>query len=290
MPENPTITNILSIDVEDWYQLTGEQLSGHGTPQPEKLAKQMDRLLALLAKHDTRATFFCLGKSLEASPHIVHQIANAGHEIASHGWGHELIFKIGLDRFRDDLRRSLDWLGELVGRPILGYRAPAFSVSRSQLDGFHDICLDAKLAYDSSVFPIRGRRYGIEEFPLEPTVVRERNGRRLVELPLATVCYAGKRRAIAGGGHWRLWPGALIDAAIKRINAEKRPVVTYFHPYEFDANRLDAVVAAGPSMRARRRGLMNNLRRKSIYGKLDTMLARHRFGAAEDYLRHAELI
>jgi polysaccharide deacetylase family protein (PEP-CTERM system associated) len=276
--------NILTVDVEDWYQLTGEQLAGQGTAQPDRVARQVDRVLDLLGNHDCRATFFCLGKSLEGAPQIVRRLAEAGHEIGTHGWGHEPVHRIGLARFREDLIRSIKWLEDLLGQSVKGYRAPAFSVPGGLLNDFYDICLEAGLAYDSSVFPIRGRRYGIPDAPLEPTVVRECDGRRLVELPLATLTWLGRRWPVAGGGYWRILPIPAIHAAVARINREGRPVVTYLHPYEFDTERLDAPGAAGRSWHAARRGFTQNLGRRSIYRKLESILFRHRFGAVEDYL------
>lgn len=217
------------------------------------------------------------------------RIADAGHEVASHGWGHELIQRIGLDRFGADLARSLEWLSDLLGRPVRGYRAPAFSVTPQQLDGFFDICFEAGLEYDSSVFPIQGRRYGIAGHPLGPTVVRQRGDRRLVELPLATVRWLGRRWAIGGGGHWRLFPHRIIQAAVARINAEGRPMITYFHPHEFDDRRLHAARAMGArTLRSARWGIQQNLGRRSVYKKLDAILTRYRFGAMEDYLEHVE--
>jgi len=107
MSESP-VKNILSVDVEDWYQLIGEQLSGEGRARPKHVARQVDRLLDLLAKHSCRGTFFCLGKSLVGSPEIVRRIAEAGHEIGTHGWGHEPVYRIGLERFREDLLLAPD--------------------------------------------------------------------------------------------------------------------------------------------------------------------------------------
>ena len=280
-------TNILTIDVEDWYQLSGEQLRGRGEPQPEALARQIERVLELLDRHRTRATFFCLGKSLLHAPDLILRIADAGHEIASHGWGHEPIFRIGLERFRADLQQSLDWLGGVLGRPVGGYRAPAFSVAREQLDRFYDICFECGLTYDSSVFPIRGRRYGIPDAPRTPHLVRERGGRKLIELPLATLQLGAARKPVAGGGYWRITRGGVIRRAVKQLNSEGLPAVTYLHPYEFDVGRLSAPRAAGWSVRSMVHGFKQNLGRGSMYGKLDRLLSQARFGAAEDYLRDA---
>ncbi len=281
---NAPPANILTFDVEDWYQLVGDQVLGAGKLHSDVLAAQLDRLLALLARRTVRATFFCLGKSLAHRPDLVQRIADAGHEIASHGWGHELLSRTGLSAFAEDLRRSLGWLADVTGRAVLGYRAPAFSVPGDQLEAFYEVCMDAGLRYDSSVFPMRGRRYGIPGAPLAPHVARERDGRRLVELPLATIVWRGRRWPVAGGGYWRVSPLRLLDHVVKSINGESRPVVTYFHPYEFDAHRLCATRAAGWSMETVKRSLTQNLGRASMFRKLDAMLARHRFVAAEDYL------
>ena len=278
-------TNVLSVDVEDWYQLTAQQLAGTTRARQDLLEQQLNRLLELLAKHDCSATFFFLGVSLEHCPQLVRQIAAAGHEIASHGWGHELISRIGLDAFRQDLARSMNWLEDLLGQPIKGYRAPAFSVPPDQLERYFDILFEAGLLYDSSVFPIKGGRYGIMGSPTHPTVVRKSGSRALVELPLTTVNWCGRRWPVAGGGYWRLLPRWLIGRAIAKVVRENRPVVTYFHPYEFDRARLSATRAAGWSLRALRRGVTQNLGRVSIYAKLDAMLSRFRFSTAENYVR-----
>lgn len=277
------LTNILSIDVEDWYHLSGEQIRGRG----DILAWQLDRLLGLLAAHHTRATFFCLGGSLVESPQLVRRIAEAGHEVATHGWGHQPITQIGLDAFAVDLRRSLDWLRDLLGRPVNGHRAHAFSVRADQLEAFYDVCFEAGLTYDSSVFPIRGRRYGIPGANPAPHVVRDRDGRQLVEIPLSTLEWGRRVRPVAGGGYWRLMPLRTIRRCIERVNALGRPMVTYLHPYEFDPRPLSALKAAGLSLRSLKHGLKQNLNRRSMFGKLDAVLAAHRFGAVEDYLRES---
>lgn len=282
--------HLLTVDAEDWYQLIARKYACDTTCRPDILVRQLDRLLGLLEKHRCRATFFCLGVSMMDHPEIVRRIADAGHEIGSHGWGHEPVREIGLDRFRSDLRRSIDWLSEVSSRQVVGYRAPEFSVDADQLDRFYDICLEEGLRYDSSVFPIRGRRYGIPDAPAVPTVVRERDGKRLIEFPLATVKLFGRRWPMAGGLYWRLLPGWTIRAALRRVEDEGRSAVLYFHPQEFDSHRLDVSLAAPESRGARRRAAVQNLRRASVYGKLDAVLARHRCVAIEDYLRDKQLL
>lgn len=280
-----SVHNVLTFDLEDWYQLTGKQLRGHGVARPDILARQLDRVIELLDRHDSQATFFCLGCSLESEPQLVRRIADAGHEVASHGWSHKPIHRIGLTAFREDLHRSLDWLQNLLGHPVAGYRAPAFSVPPDWLEEYYDVCFAAGLSYDSSVFPIKGRRYGIPDGPLQPAIVREDGQRRLVELPLATVEWLGRRWPVAGGGYWRLLPGWAIRSAVARINRQGCVMVTYLHPYEFDSARLGASAAAGRSASVLLHGIKQNLRRGSIYGKLDALLTHSRFGTVEDYLR-----
>lgn len=279
--------NLLTIDAEDWHQLVGERFTGVDRLYPESVERQLTRLLELLARHRCRATFFCLGRSLAPLPHLVKMIAAAGHEIGTHGWSHRLIFETGLDAFRDDLRRSIDWLTDLTGRAVLGHRAPAFSITADQLQGFYDIAFEAGLRYDSSVFPFRGRRYGLPDQPRLGQVVRRDGDRTLIELPLATVNYAGRRWPVAGGGWWRLLPTRAIQSAVARVNQEGLPFVTYFHPYEFDTQRLSAGRVAGLSLRSLRLSLTQNLGRASVYRKLDAVLGRHKFIAVEDYLHDA---
>ena len=277
--------NLLTVDVEDWYQLTGVLLGGAGRSRGDILERQLERLLDLLAERNCRATFFCLGRSLADWPHLVRRVAQAGHEIGTHGWEHRPICRIGLEAFRADLQRSIGWLTDLTGSEVLGHRAPAFSVAPEQLQGFYDVCFESGLSYDSSVFPFRGRRYGIPDAPRHPHVVRSDGGRKLVEFPLATVHWLGRRWAVAGGGWWRVMPVRVIRAAVGRVNREGLPFTTYIHPYECDSRKLDAVAAAGPSFPARMWTLRQNFRRGSMYGKLKRLLSAYRFGAVEDYLR-----
>ncbi len=279
--------NILTFDVEDWYQLSGRQIAGTERPRPDALVRQVDRLLELLDRHKTRATFFCLGCSLVNHAQLVRRIALAGHEVGSHGWDHGLLHRIGLDAFRTDLQRSVGWLQDLLGHPVAGYRAPAFSIPPGQLERFYDICLEQGLRYDSSVFPIRGRRYGIPDGPTRPVFVRQSGAGRLAELPLSTLAWRGRRWPVAGGGYWRLLPAWAICRTLASLNRQGQVVVTYLHPYEFDPHRLSATSAAGISVRAIRHGLQQNLRRRSMYAKLDLLLTKFRFMAAEDYLNAA---
>ncbi len=168
---------------------------------------------------------------------------------------------------------------------MLGHRAPAFSVTRDQLDGFCEICLEAGLAYDSSIFPIRGRRYGIPDTPTMPYIIQDGGGRRPVEIPLSTIMWRGRRYPVAGGGYWRVLPAWVIRRIIARLNRAGCPMVTYLHPYEFDSQPLSATMAAGWSLRSLKHQFKQNLNRRSMCDKLDAILSVHRFAPAEEYLR-----
>jgi polysaccharide deacetylase family protein (PEP-CTERM system associated) len=276
--------NRLTIDLEDWHQLTGWVMKLPSDPRPAALERQTVRLLDLLARHQCRATFFCLGRSLAHCAHVVRRIADAGHEIASHGWNHERICQTGLPAFRQDLLKSLDWLSSITGRPVAGYRAPCFSVTKGQLQGFLEICREAGLRYDSSIYPFRGRHYGIADAPRAPYRAHTNGGQPVVEFPLLTAEWLGRRWPIAGGGSWRILPTTLIDSAIRRYNSLGWPAVLYFHPYEFDPEVLNVSEAVGPSMRSSLWTAHQNLGRQSIHDKLSYFLNRYRFGALEDAL------
>ena len=289
VPTHPSVSpdsgvlNLLTIDLEDWYQLTG-WVMGLPSARARRAATPDHAVVGTLRPPSMPGHVFCLGRSLEHCPHVVRAIAAAGHEIASHGFNHERLFQTGLVAFRQDLAKSLDWLGNITGSAISGYRAPCFSVAENQLEEFFDICLDAGLKYDSSVYPFRGRSYGIPSAPRMPYVARQRDQQRLIEFPMLVDRRWGRDWPIAGGGWWRLLPRALIHTAIGRCHQQSIPAVIYFHPYEFDEGFLSVKEAVGPSLRSSLWTAHQNLGRRALYHKLDWMLGRYRFGAIEDYL------
>lgn len=227
------MVNALSFDIEDWFQvenLKGAIAADSWDACDLRVVNNTRKILALLQRHDTRATFFILGWVAERCPDLVREIAAAGHEIASHGYGHELVYNQSPDEFRRDLRRSKEILEGLTGSQVRGYRAPSFSIN-PETPWALDVLVDEGFTYDSSVFPTSFHdRYGFSGSSLSPF----RFGNGLVELPLSTVRIGGKNIPAAGGGYFRLFPYLFFRHLAQRINAEGRALVFYLHPWELD--------------------------------------------------------
>jgi polysaccharide deacetylase family protein (PEP-CTERM system associated) len=231
-PRSNGVTNALTVDYEDWYQ-------GLEIPHTawEGYESRIDdcgrRLLEMLDRHRVKATFFVLGSLAEKRPDLVREIAAAGHEIGTHGWSHTLVYKLTPDTFREELQRSIDVLAGISGQPILGHRAPFFSITRRSLWAF-EILRDCGVRYDSSVFPVYNYRYGIEDAPRWPYPAPAGAGGEIAEFPITTWRVLGKNLPVAGGAYFRIFPYALTWAAFRSINRGGNPAVFYIHPWELD--------------------------------------------------------
>lgn len=225
--------NALTIDVEDYFQVSAFEsiVNRQDWPAYECRVEPNTRLiLSILREARVKATFFILGWVAEHFRSLVEEIAFDGHEIASHGYFHQLIYNQSKDEFRADLRKSIDILEGITGEPVLGYRAPSYSITRNSWWAL-DILIEAGLKYDSSIFPIHHDRYGISDFPRFPHQIKD----DLYEFPLSTLKIWGINFPIAGGGYFRLLPYPITRWAIKRVNdREAQPVIFYLHPWEFD--------------------------------------------------------
>jgi len=169
----------------------------------------------------------------ERQPELVEEIARRGHEVASHGHGHRLVYEIGPDAFAADLRRSAEILAGITGRRPRGYRAPSFSIDHRSMWAF-DILAREEFVYDSSVFPATHPRYGVPSFPRFPRRLRTEGGTEIHEFPLTTLRVLGRNVGAAGGGYLRLLPPALLEEAFRRANRAGQPAVLYTHPWEID--------------------------------------------------------
>lgn len=226
--------NALTIDVEDYFQVhafEGVTDRSQWDRYPSRVVANTQRILRLLQQFNTRATFFVLGWVAERYPQLVCDIAASGHEIATHGYWHELIYRQTPQEFAEDLDRSLQAINQAVGsHRVLGYRAPAFSVTRDSLWAL-DILAQAGLRYDSSIFPLAAHdRYGIRSAPR--FAHRLDNG--LYEIPVSTLTVAGQNLPVAGGGYFRLYPLWVTARAIQWLNRQGEAAVVYLHPWEFD--------------------------------------------------------
>jgi len=225
--------NGLSFDIEDWFQV--ENLKGviscdEWNGCDLRVIQNTRRILSLLEKHQTRATFFVLGWIAEKCPSLLKEIAAGGHEIASHGYGHELIYKLTPDEFHKDIKRSKEILESIVAAPVLGYRAPSFSIT-PQSDWAIDVLKGIGFAYDSSIFPTSfHNRYGFNGISCLP--FRFKNG--LLEIPLSTYRLGKANFPLAGGGYFRLLPYAYFRHFFRRLNRQGKPIVFYLHPWELD--------------------------------------------------------
>jgi polysaccharide deacetylase family protein (PEP-CTERM system associated) len=287
------IRNLLSIDLEDWHQLLRRRLTGAAGPVTCNIDRQLDVVLQLFADHQVKATFFCLGLLAEARPDVIRRVAAAGHEIASHGYAHYRVYELGPERFRDDTARGKALLEDLIGEQIVGYRAANFSITRDALWALK-ILAELGFEYDSSIFPIHHRRYGIADF--NPLAKRYTFGKGLVltEVPLAVVRRAGQNLPFAGGGYFRLLPLSVLIRNFEQVNASGVPVMTYFHPYEFDPEPLDALeglerVSWRQWAAGKRLNWHQNLGRHSLRYKLLALLQRFRFTTIRESLSRAQL-
>lgn len=234
MPSTSTQANYLSIDVEDYYQVSAfEALVGHErwkdyTPRVEA---NTGKVLDLLQEHGVSATFFVLGWTARQFPGLVQRIQAMGHEIACHSLHHRLIYTMRPDEFHEDTRTAKDILEQITGTSIQGYRAPSYSITQDSLWAF-DILEELGFTYDSSIFPIRHDRYGIPDAPRFPYRLA---GRNLIEFPLSTAKLCGLNVPVAGGGYFRFFPYAFTRMALQGINQrERQSFVFYLHPWELD--------------------------------------------------------
>jgi polysaccharide deacetylase family protein (PEP-CTERM system associated) len=232
MTQGASKSNILTIDVEDWFHTSALEPY---IPQEQwdslrsTLVPNVRAILELLETYHTRATFFILGWVAERYPELVQEIDACGHEIASHGYRHRLIYRLAPDTFREYVWRAKHLLEDLVGKPVLGYRATSFSIVKSTLWAL-DVIKEAGFSYDSSIYPVRHDIYGIDGFPRFPFVYD--NG--LIEVPPSTLRLGSRNIPFAGGGYFRLYPYWLTRKGIRALNRENSPALVYLHPWELD--------------------------------------------------------
>ena len=238
-PQDAKIVNALSVDVEEYFhaKVFQEGTKGATTGLESRVEPTTERVLALLAASNAQATFFVLGQVAASHPNLVRKIAGEKHEIACHGDRHELVWRQTPREFCADVRRAKAMLEDITGEPVLGYRAPNFSIARAEAWAY-EILLAEGFRYDSSTYPIRHDSYGDHDAPRFQHEVRRNGNTSLIEFPIGTTRLFGVNLPIGGGGYFRLLPMALTRAGIRRVNThEHRPVLFYFHPWELDPDQ-----------------------------------------------------
>ena len=244
--------NALSVDVEDYFHVSAfedviSRLDWEGL-EP-RVHTNTRRLLRLFGSRDVKATFFVLGWVAERWPRLVREIRDAGHELASHGYDHKRVTTLTPEEFREDIRSSKAIIEGIAGDPVIGYRAPSYSIVRENLWAL-DILSEEGFAYDSSIFPIRHDRYGIPGSPRFPWQTRECTGLPLYEFPISTVRVLGMNLPFVGGGYLRQFPFSYVRWGIRRVNQhEKFPVVVYVHPWEIDPDQPRQAVRRSTALR-----------------------------------------
>ena len=267
----PALTNALTIDVEDYFQVSAFApyiRRSEWDTRECRVERNVGRILELLSQQDIKATFFTLGWLAERYPQLVRAIVAGGHELASHGYGHERASDLSREAFTQDVTRAKKLLEDLGGKAVLGYRAPSFSIGTANLWAF-DVLAATGHQYSSSVYPIKHDHYGMPDSPR--FAYRLANG--LLEVPVTTLRVMNRNLPSSGGGYFRLLPYALSRWMLRKVNREDREsAVFYFHPWEIDPGQPRI---AGIDAKTRFRHYVNIGRTE---GRLQSLMQDFRWG------------
>jgi len=276
------LSNILTVDVEDYFQVSAfehriqrDQWAGF----PSRVEANTDRLLQIFADCQVSGTFFVLGWVAKHFPGLVRRIADAGHELASHGYWHKLVYSLTPDEFRQDIRDSVAAIGDAAGVTVTAYRAPSFSITNRSMWAL-DVLVEEGFTIDSSIFPIRHDRYGVPD--ARPDIhIRQTAAGPITEIP-PSVGMLGPFKVPVGGGYFRLLPYALTDRAVRSIQTLQRPAMLYLHPWEVDPQQ-PRMQGVGARSRFRHYvGLQHTEQR------LTKLLTNHPFTSMEEVVRRGQ--
>jgi polysaccharide deacetylase family protein (PEP-CTERM system associated) len=271
------------VDLEEYFQvsnLAGVVDRADWDGMASRVSDSTRRLLDLFDRTSSRATFFVLGWVAERNAKLVREIADRGHEVACHGYAHDLVYDLGPKRFREDLRRARAAVEDATGIVMHGYRAPSYSITRASLWALR-ILVEEGFRFDSSIFPIRHPRYGIPDFVRHPVRLDLGGGAQITEFPLTTLRIGPMNFPLAGGAYLRFLPASLFRLGFDRIVRAGEPTVLYLHPWEIDPDQ--------PRQRVSLKVRVNhyfNLHR--VEGRLQRLLERHRFAPLGDVLGRLE--
>lgn len=280
------ILNAMTVDVEDYFHVLAlsKSIDRSNWDKMEYRAESSTRLLLdLFEESNIHATFFVLGWVARRSPDLVREIAKRGHEVASHGMSHKLVFNQTPEEFSSETYESKALLEDIIGAPVIGYRASTYSITRRSLWAL-DILHEAGFLYDSSIFPIQHDVYGIPDASPVPSRIATPKGASIVEFPMSTAPMFGRRIPVSGGGYFRLLPYWLTRSGLAKLNGElNRPFIFYLHPWEVDPEQ--------PRVRASWKSRLRhytNLDR--CEARLRRLIGEFRFGRVRDVLTNAALL
>jgi polysaccharide deacetylase family protein (PEP-CTERM system associated) len=275
---------VLTFDLEDWHQIIHRNLGLPDWDRPHAaFERQVEALLGLLDELGVSGTFFVLGMCARHYPDAVREIAARGHELASHGFAHVRVHQQTREDFRRDVEASLELLEELTGGRPRGYRAPAFSITRDAVWAY-EILAELGFEYDSSQYDTPRIPRRIAGIPAEPYRLQV-NGASLVEFPIAVGSWHGRPIPVGGGSYWRVLPRRVLFGALREAASPEAAPVLYFHPYEFDPERLQTV--AGPRIRGAAQRVYWNVARGRIARLLRAAAAEFGLLSHERYLATA---
>ena len=263
-----------SVDVEDWYQ----SCIDYDAPITERVVRNVDRVLAVLDEAGVKGSFFVQGRVAETFPHLVRSLSEQGHEVQSHGYSHRPLFAMSGPELRAELERAKKTVEDAAGTAVTAFRAPDFSIRRSNLWAF-EVLADLGFEVDSSIFPMRSRHYGIGNWDVAPYHLVLDTGRRILEVPVAVWAAGRLRIPVPGGGYFRLVPARVLERGLRAVEAAACPMVVYCHPYEFAAEEL-----AEYPLLARRVRIPQAIGRRGFADRVRTLLSAFAFGRLDHVL------
>jgi polysaccharide deacetylase family protein (PEP-CTERM system associated) len=258
-----------TVDVEDWYQSCVDL----DAPITERVVRNVDQILTVLDVAGIKGSFFVQGLVAEAFPLMIETLVAEGHEIQSHGYSHRPLHALNRRQLRQELEYAKKSVEDVCGTAVTAFRAPDFSILQSNLWAL-EVLAETGFVVDSSIFPMWTSRFGIHAWEVGPHRVVMPSGSTLIEVPVAIASLAGQQLPVAGGRYWRLLPRPVIEHGIREIRALRRPVILYFHPYEFAARELGDY--RGDVSRWRRTS--QSLGRKALVRRLTRLLREFPFG------------
>lgn len=267
--------NAMTVDLEDWFH--SERPTERWEDYSHRLRPSLETLIRLFDHHGVRATFFVLGHVAKRDPGLVREIARAGHEIAAHGEGHDFVYRQSEQEFSRDVRNVKDQLEQIISKPVLGYRAPFFSITCKSLWAI-TILREHGYRYDSSIFPVLNHRYGIRKACRVPHRIELPGGDFIMEFPPSTLKVLRQNLPISGGVYFRFFPYGIVRKGFQLLNQQGYPGIFYIHAWEVDPYQPRLTLA--PFLYVRR-----YFRLGSVKAKLSRFLSEFRFGTIAELYR-----